>query len=159
MIDVYALVSCLLVSVYLWVCWCVVCYYNVLWMCSVVICKSYHVRDNSCIWQQNISRAHYNNTPHTNKPTNKHSPTNKTLMHKHLSLQSSTLTDSHQLLMMNVIAFETCWAIKNFHKVTSSWLNLFNLMLYLENIRYMRCRYNFVIYSSVTSVEWRSCYF
>jgi len=30
---------------------------------------------------------------------------------------------------MNVITFETCWGIKNFHKVTSSWFNLFNWFL------------------------------
>ena len=40
--------------------------------------------------------------------------------------QSSTPTYSRQLLRMNVITFGTCWAIKNLHKVTSSWFNLFN---------------------------------
>jgi len=48
MIDVYALASCLLVSVYLWVCWCVVCCYNVSWICSVVLCKDYHVPVSVC---------------------------------------------------------------------------------------------------------------
>jgi hypothetical protein len=48
----------------------------------------------------------------------------KTLMHKHLSLQNNAPTYSRRLLRMNVITFETCWAIKNFHKVTSSWFNL-----------------------------------
>jgi len=43
MIDVYALASCLLMSVYLWVYWFIVCYYNVPWMCSIVLCKGYHV--------------------------------------------------------------------------------------------------------------------
>jgi len=38
MIDAYVLASCLLVSVYLWVHWCVMCYYNVPCICSVVIC-------------------------------------------------------------------------------------------------------------------------
>ena len=38
----------------------------------------------------------------------------------------STPTYSRQLLRMNVITFETCLAIKNFDKVTSSWFNLFN---------------------------------
>ena len=47
-------------------------------------------------------------------------------IHQYTPKQSSTLTYSHQLLRMNVIALETCWAIKNFHKVTSSWFNLFN---------------------------------
>ena len=37
-----------------------------------------------------------------------------------------TCTHSRQFLRMNVIAFETCWVIKNFHKLTSSWFNLFN---------------------------------
>jgi len=32
-------------------------------------------------------------------------------------------------MRMNVITFETRWAIKNSHKVTSSWFNLFNLFL------------------------------
>ena len=49
-------------------------------------------------------------------PQRHHAPTNKTLMHKHLSLQNSTPTYSRQLLRMNVIAFETCWAIKTFIK-------------------------------------------
>ena len=40
--------------------------------------------------------------------------------------QSNTPTYSRQLLRMSVIALETCWAIKNFHKMTSSWFNLFN---------------------------------
>ena len=48
MIDVYALASCLLVSVYLWIYWFVACYYNVLWMCSVVLCKGYHVPVSVC---------------------------------------------------------------------------------------------------------------
>ena len=43
MIVVYALASCLLVSVYLWVYWFVACQYNVPWMCSIVLCKGYHV--------------------------------------------------------------------------------------------------------------------
>jgi hypothetical protein len=47
LIDVCALESCLLVGVYLWVHWCVVCYYNVPWTCSVV-CKSYHVPVSVC---------------------------------------------------------------------------------------------------------------
>jgi hypothetical protein len=47
MIDVYALASYLLVCVHLWVHWFVVCYYNVLWMCSIV-CKSYHVPVSVC---------------------------------------------------------------------------------------------------------------
>ena len=38
---------------------------------------------------------------------------------------------------MNVITFETCWAIKNFHKVTSSWFNSFYRFLVL-------CSRNFV---------------
>ena len=45
--------------------------------------------------------------------------------------QNNTPTNSRRLLRMNVITFETCWAIKNFHKVTSSWFNLFNIRLYL----------------------------
>ena len=48
MIDVYALASCLLVSVYLWDYWFVACYYNVPWMCSVVLCKGYHVPVSVC---------------------------------------------------------------------------------------------------------------
>ena len=60
MIDVYASASCLLVSVYLWVFWCVACYYNVPWICSVVY-KSYHILryriipqliSDKYIWQQ-----------------------------------------------------------------------------------------------------------
>ena len=38
--------------------------------------------------------------------------------------QSNTPTYSRRLLRMNVITFGTYWAIKNFHKVTSSWFNL-----------------------------------
>jgi hypothetical protein len=48
MIDVYALVSCLLVSVYLWVYWFVTCYYNVSWICSIVLYKGYHVLVSVC---------------------------------------------------------------------------------------------------------------
>jgi len=47
MIDVYALASCLLVSVSLWVYWFVACYYNVAWMCSI-LCKHYHVHFSVC---------------------------------------------------------------------------------------------------------------
>ena len=47
-------------------------------------------------------------------------------IHQHTPRQSSTATYNRQLLWMNVIAFEACWAIKNLHKVTSSWFNLFN---------------------------------
>ena len=147
MIGVYVLASCLLVSVYLWVCWCVVCCYNVLWICSVVICKSYHVPVSVCTgvlvrfgWSRVVSGCRLERywfvcvgwsgrglmASWNNGLVSPHSVTNKTLMHKHLSLQSSIPTDSHQLLRMNVIAFETCCAIKNFHKVTSSWFSLFN---------------------------------
>ena len=48
MIDVYALASCLSVSVYLWVHWCVVCYYNVFWTCSSDVCKRCHVFVTVC---------------------------------------------------------------------------------------------------------------
>jgi len=48
MIDVYALASCLLVNVYLWVHWCVVCYYNVPCVCSIVVYKSYQVPVSVC---------------------------------------------------------------------------------------------------------------
>jgi len=47
-------------------------------------------------------------------------------IHQYTPKQSSTPTHSHQILRMNVITFETCWAIKSFHKMTSSWFNLFN---------------------------------
>ena len=47
-------------------------------------------------------------------------------IHQYTSKQNNTPTYSCRLLRMNVITFETCWAIKNFHKVTSSWFNLFN---------------------------------
>ena len=47
-------------------------------------------------------------------------------IHQYTPKHSSTPTYSRQLLRINVITFETCWAIKNFHKVTSSWFNLFN---------------------------------
>ena len=55
MIDVYALASCFLVCVYLWVHWCVVCYYNVLWICSVVsVCTGVLVR---CGWSGVVSEC------------------------------------------------------------------------------------------------------
>jgi hypothetical protein len=88
-------------------------------------CTPKQVRDNFRIQQKNTSRTHYNNTHRTNKPTKIHYQTNKTLMHKHLPLQTSTHTYSRQLLSMNLVAFETCWEIINFHKVTSSTFNLF----------------------------------
>ena len=47
MIDVYALASCLLVSVYLWVYWCVACYY-VPWICSIVVYKRCHIPVSVC---------------------------------------------------------------------------------------------------------------
>jgi hypothetical protein len=47
-------------------------------------------------------------------------------IHHYTPKQSNTPTYSRQLLRMSVIALETRWAIKNFHKVTSSWFNLFN---------------------------------
>jgi len=53
-------------------------------------------------------------------------------IHQYTPKQSSTPTDSHQLLKMNVIAFETCWTIKNFHEVISSWFNLFNFGLFSQ---------------------------
>ena len=37
-------------------------------------------------------------------------------IHQYTPKQNNTPTDSHQLLRMNVIAFETCWAIKTFIK-------------------------------------------
>jgi len=37
-------------------------------------------------------------------------------MHQYTPKQSSTPTYNHQLLRMNVIAFDTCWAIKTFIK-------------------------------------------
>jgi len=52
-------------------------------------------------------------------------------IHQYTPKHNNTPTYSHQLLMMNVITFETCWAIKNFHKVTSSWFSLFNTTLCL----------------------------
>ena len=42
----------------------------------------------------------------------------KPLIHKHISLQSSTPTYRRRLLRMNVITFETCWAIK---KTSIKW--------------------------------------
>jgi len=51
-----------------------------------------------CCMQVQTILAHNNNTPATNKHTNKHSTTNKTLIHKHQSLQNNTPTYSHQLL-------------------------------------------------------------
>jgi len=48
-----------------------------------------------------------------------------TPVHQYTPKHSSTPTYSRQLLRMNVITFETCWAIKNFQKLTSSWFNLF----------------------------------
>ena len=48
------------------------------------------------------------------------------LIHQYTPKQNNTPTYNHHLLRMNVITFETCWAIKNLHKVTSSWSNLFN---------------------------------
>jgi len=53
-------------------------------------------------------------------------------IHQYTPKQSNTHTYNRQLLRMNVIAFETCWAIKNLHKVSSSWFNLFNKLLVLE---------------------------
>ena len=35
-------------SVYLCVHWWVVCYYYVLWICSILVCKSYHVPVSVC---------------------------------------------------------------------------------------------------------------
>jgi hypothetical protein len=32
----------------LWVYWFVACYYNVPWMCSIVLCKGYHVPVSLC---------------------------------------------------------------------------------------------------------------
>ena len=40
-------------------------------------------------------------------------------IHQYTPKQSSTPTYSRQLLRMNVITFETCWAIKNFHQFGS----------------------------------------
>ena len=51
-------------------------------------------------------------------------------IHQYTPKQNNTPTYSRQLLRMNVTTFETCWAIKNFHKVTSSWFNLFNYLLH-----------------------------
>ena len=49
-------------------------------------------------------------------------------IHQYTPEQNNTPTYSRRLLRMNVITFETCWAKKkNFHKVTSSWFNLFNV--------------------------------
>ena len=47
-------------------------------------------------------------------------------IHQYTPKQNNTPTYSCRLLRMNVITFETRWAIKNFHKVTSSWFSLFN---------------------------------
>ena len=47
-------------------------------------------------------------------------------IHQYTPKQNNTPTYSPRFLRMNVITFDTCWAIKNFHKVTSSWFNLFN---------------------------------
>jgi len=111
--------SCSLVSVYLWVHRCVVCYYHVLWICSIVVCKSYHVLYLfGCVLVYWCGSAGVGRYPGA--------PTNKTLKHKHLSLQNNTPTYSLRPLRMNVITFETCRTIKNFHKVTSSWFSLFN---------------------------------
>ena len=43
-----ALASCLFESVSLWVYWCVACCYNVPWIRSVIVCKSYHVPVSVC---------------------------------------------------------------------------------------------------------------
>jgi len=47
-------------------------------------------------------------------------------IHQYTPKHNNTPTYSRRLLRMNVIRFETCWAIKNFHKVTSIWFNLFS---------------------------------
>jgi hypothetical protein len=64
-------------------------------------------------------------------------------IHQYIPKQSNTPTYSRQLLRSNVITFETSWAIKNFHKVTSSWFNLFNKLfsfIYRCCVGYIRCR-------------------
>ena len=58
-------------------------------------------------------------------------------IHRYTPKQNNTPTYSRRLLRMNVITFETCWAIKNFHKVTSSWLNLFSFTVHI----YKYCEY------------------
>jgi len=55
-------------------------------------------------------------------------------IHQYTQKQNNTPTYSRRLLRINVITFKTCWAIKNFHKVTSSWFNLFNYILYVPHI-------------------------
>ena len=47
-------------------------------------------------------------------------------IHQYTPKQNNTPTYSRRLLRMNVITLETCLAMKNVHKVTSSWFNLFN---------------------------------
>ena len=74
-------------------------------------------------------------------------------IHQYTPKQSSAPTDSHQLLRMNVIAFETCWAIKNFHKVTSSWFNLFNKKIWNFVNFYPRNSSGFCKIRSLTECE------
>jgi len=47
-------------------------------------------------------------------------------IHQYTPKHSNSPKYRGQLLRMNVITLETCWAIKNLHKVTSIWFNLFN---------------------------------
>jgi hypothetical protein len=67
-------------------------------------------------------------------------------IHQYTPKQSSTPTYSHQLLRMNVIAFETCWAIKNFRAVTSSSIYSTSKMMHGPiNIRFTKWRSFYLI--------------
>jgi hypothetical protein len=90
--------------------------------CSVSVCTGVLVRFD---WSRVVSECRFEHYMHRISPYSSRTAP----VHQYTPKQSSTPICSRQFLRMNVIAFETCWAIKNFHKVTSSWFNLFNLHL------------------------------
>jgi hypothetical protein len=73
-------------------------------------------------------------------------------IHQYTPKQSNTHSHSRQLLRMNVITFETCWAIKNFHKVTSSWFNLFNKYSIILTYCFTVTEYKYIPYKWSTTL-------
>jgi hypothetical protein len=91
--------------------------------CSVSVCTGVLVRFG---WSRVVSECklkHFTAETYTRIPpySSWTAP-----IHQYTPKQSSTPTYSRQLLRMNVIIFETCWAIKYFPNVTSSCFSSFN---------------------------------
>ena len=115
--------------------WVVLLWFDVCWCYVVVWLEWCGVRNRAEVVLQTVSRYH----------------SQTTMLHKHTSNQSNTTHEvtqqiSRKLLRMDVLTFETCWALNNeiIKQVTSSrslFIQPLLFSMFLTQFVYMMCLY------------------